>query len=114
MPCLIPPPMSSASTRRTLVLVGLLLGALLLGCGSRAKRSDGDVDANQPIAECDAFVAAYAHCLSTLGPEGIAQVRAEQTRAGLLAQTEHADAAARTALRKQYAANLSQLKATCR
>lgn len=101
------------SSRQTLALAGLLLGVLLLlGCGSRANGGDGET--NPPIEECDAFVAAYAHCLGTLGPERIAQARVQQTRTGLATQVQsaHGDAA-RTALRKQCADNLSQLKATC-
>ena len=86
--------------------------SLLAACGSRSAPSGSN--AAEPIPECDAFVAAYAHCLGTLGPERIAQARAEQTRSGLVVQTQaaHGDAA-RAELRKQCEANLSQLTATC-
>jgi hypothetical protein len=103
---------ASPSERRASAVTGLLLGAVVvLGCGSRAK---GDrSEAKEPIAECDAFLAAYDHCLGSLGPDRIAKARVEQTRAGLVAQASHGDAA-RAALRKQCTDNLSQLKATCR
>jgi hypothetical protein len=94
-------------------LVGIILGTLLLACGNRAKGRDRQ-DAPQPIEECDQFVAAYARCLGTLGPQDIATARAEQTRAGLAAQIQAAPGPTeRTALRKQCANSLSQLKVAC-
>jgi hypothetical protein len=102
------------SRRPSIVLASLLLGALLLGCGSHAK-GDRAEETNPPIEECDQFVAAYEHCLATLGPDRIAKARAEQTRAGLATQLQAAHGeAARTALRTQCATNLTQLRATCR
>ncbi len=102
---------TAASRRFFLALAGI--GVLsLLGCGSHAKGDSAEA-ANEPIAECEAFAAAYEHCLGTLGPDRIAKARAEQTRAGLLTQARQGEAA-RAVLRTQCSANLAQINATCR
>jgi hypothetical protein len=105
---------SALSSRRPVTLLAPLLAVLALGCGSHAKQ-DGAQEANpSPIAECDAFVAAYARCLAAHGPERLADARAEQTRAGLATQIHAAQGdGARAVLQKQCSANLSQLKASC-
>jgi hypothetical protein len=111
-PSLFPSTIRHLSARRIPAVTAILLGAVVvLGCGSRATGDRPEVE--QPISECEAFLAAYDHCLGSLGPDRIAKARVEQTRAGLVAQASHGEGA-RTELRKRCADNLSQLKATCR
>jgi hypothetical protein len=92
-------------------LTAVLIGAFVVACGSHASNDGRETSA--PIEECDAFLTAYEHCLDSLGPANVARARVEQTRAGLAAQVGNGPAA-RSALRKQCADNLSQIKATCR
>jgi hypothetical protein len=111
-PSLLPSNIASLSARRALAVTGLSLVALVVvGCGSHAKGDRSEPE--EPITECEAFLAAYDHCLGSLGPDRIAKARVEQTRAGLVAQASRGDAA-RAELRKKCTDNLSQLKATCR
>jgi hypothetical protein len=83
--------------------------ALVPACGSHPKATGEEAD--ESIQECDAFLASYQHCLETLGPVETARARVAQTRTGFDATHGHA---ARTALRKSCADNLSRLKTTCR
>jgi hypothetical protein len=94
------------------ILAACLTTAVLGACASHAATT-GSQDTAGPIEECEAFLKGYEHCLDSLGPTKIAQARVEQARAGLAAQVGHGEAA-RAALQKQCADNLSQLKATCR
>lgn|SRR5487761_2013238 len=87
--------------------VGLLL--LVSACSGRHAADVAQVD--EPIDECEAFLASYAHCLGTLGPAAVAQARVEQTRAAFAATH---GVAPRAALRQKCVDNLTQLKTTCR
>jgi hypothetical protein len=105
---------AAISGRGARALAGWLTAAfLVLACHPRTK-GEASPDANQSIEECDAYVAAYQHCIGTLGTESVARARGEQARAGLAAQLRTAQSEpARAALKTQCAANLSHLKATC-
>jgi hypothetical protein len=93
------------------LLVLALISAGLAACGN-AKTTARKEDPG-PVAECDAFVASYEHCLESLGPASIARERAVATRATLLAQAAQGDGA-REALRQKCADSLSRLTKTCR
>ena len=106
---------SAAVVRKwaALILGSVVLGALLAACGGHAK-SNATTEPSEPIEECDSFVAAYGRCLGNLGPERIANARADQTRAALAIQISQAHGEpARAALRQKCVDNLSRLTATC-
>src|ERR1700735_5040933 len=90
-----------------------LVCVLLVACGAHAAPGSTSDDADGPLAECEAFLSAYGHCLESLGPPRVAQARLEQTRAGLVAQAGRGEAS-RAALRRECLENLSQVQTTCR
>jgi hypothetical protein len=103
-------PFSGSSHRR---LAAAFLGAAVLAaCGNHAT-TVGSQAADEPIPECEQFLAAYEHCLDSLGPVWIAQARIEKTRAAFATEAAQG-AAAGQALRTQCIAQLSQLRTTCR
>ena len=87
----------------------LVVLVLLSACSGRHPTAAAQVD--EPIPECDAFLASYEHCLESLGPLDIARGRVEQSRASF--ESVHGEAA-RAELRQKCADNLVQLKKTCR
>ena len=87
----------------------LLLLGLLSACSAR--HSTGAAQPDEPLPECDAFLASYRHCLESLGPPDIARGRVEQSRASF--ESIHGESA-RVELRLKCADNLVQLKKTCR
>ena len=99
-------------TRGRLGRVAILIALpIVVACGSH--RGDGAHPQDEPIEECEAFLASYEHCLASLGPARIAQARVEQTRSAFRAQAAAGDTA-RSNLRQKCVANLADLKTTCR
>ncbi len=94
------------------MLFAVLAGSAI-ACGGHTGGTGAAAENDETPAECEAFAAAYEHCLGTLGPEQIAKARVEQTRASFVAQASRGEAA-RAALRAQCSANLAQIKSTCR
>jgi hypothetical protein len=95
--------------RKGAVLLSL---SLLVACSSR--QTTGEAEAtSEPIRECDSYLAAFEHCLNSLGHERVTQARVEQRRAAFAAQAA-LGGSAREALRKQCTAGLSQVATMCR
>ena len=100
------------SRRRRAASSLLACCVLFLATAACTSPSTGEQsDPDEPISECETFLASYEHCLSGLGPPSIAHARIEQTRAGFAAIHGKGP---RAALRKECAENLTQLKSTCR
>jgi hypothetical protein len=97
---------------RSLALV--ILGGSSAACGSRATTSS--VEAAPPIAECEAYAAAFETCVMNLGGADVthaaAAKRTADMRAGLAAEATKDDAA-RAALRASCTAGIRELKASC-
>ena len=104
--------LSSAATRCAGSALGFAcLVVLALLCACSGHQPTGDSQPDEPIQECDLFLASYEQCLGTLGPASVARARVEQTRAAF-ASTH--GTAPRAALRQKCIDNLTQLKTTCR
>jgi hypothetical protein len=89
----------------------LVLLPLLVACSSG--HTAGGEAPSEPIRECDSYLAAYEHCLNSLGHERVTEARVEQRRAAFAAQAA-LGGSARQALRKQCTDGLSQIKTMCR
>ena len=93
------------------IAITLASALSIVACGSRGHGETSGSE--QPIAECEAFLSAYQHCLESLGPKDVAAGRIAQSRETLRAEASRSESA-RSDVRRKCSANLASLASSCR
>ena len=103
----------AASTVRTVTRA--VVGALGIAIAAVACDSNEHSSSSEPLAECEAYVAAYEHCMIGMGDRAgaIVKQRAADTRAAFNLAAKK-DEASREATRVQCEAATQRLTASCR